>query len=82
MSEKPIAGIVTAAIVAPLAAVCCLGPALFGSILSSVFGWFSGVDPVVTIGLALAVGGGAYGILRRRSASPVSTGPAGEKTDE
>ena len=66
MSDKPIAGLVTAAAIAPLVAVCCLGPAAVVSAFAGIAGWFSGANAVTVTGLAILGAILAYGIVRRR----------------
>ena len=82
MSEKLVAGLVTAAVVAPLCAVCILGPALLASMFAGGLGWLGGFDPVVTVGLVLAAGIAVYGIARRRRARRSPMVPRGEVSDE
>ncbi len=66
MSDKLMAGLVAAAAVAPICAVCVLGPAAVGSMFVGVLGWLGGAGPVLTIGL-MAVGGAlVYRTARRR----------------
>ncbi len=83
MNEKPVAGLVTTAVVAPLVAVCCLGPAAFGSILGGVAGWLGGLNAAAVAGPALAAGLVAYGFFRwrgarlRREEGQQSSGPVG-----
>ncbi len=66
MSENLIAGLVTAAVIAPVCAVCVLGPVFLGSALAWVAGWLGGFNILVTSGLAIAAGAVLYGLLRRR----------------
>lgn len=66
MSEKLIAGIVTAAVVAPLCAVCVLGLAAIGSVLAGAFAWIGGAGPLLTLALMVAAGLLVYRTLRRR----------------
>lgn len=68
MDEKPVAGLVTAAVAVPLVALCCLGPAVLGSILGGMVGWFGGLNAVEVAAAALAAGALAYGFLRWRRA--------------
>ena len=82
MSEKLVAGLVTAAVVAPLCAVCILGPAVLASIFAGITGWLGGFDPVVTTGLVLAAGIAVYGIVRRRRAQRLPMTSRGEVRDE
>ena len=63
MSDKPIAGLVAAVAVAPLCAVCILGPAILGSAVTSVAGWLGDLN---LIAATAAVGGLAalvFGVL-------------------
>ena len=68
MNDKLLAGLFTAAVIAPLCAVCILGPALLGSMLAVAFGWIADLRPVVTTGLAIIAAILVYGIMRRRKA--------------
>ena len=68
MSDKAIAGLVTAAVVAPVALLCCLGPVVLGSIFGGIVGWIGGLNLVAAAGMALAIGLFAYGFLRWRKA--------------
>lgn len=38
MDDKPTAGLVTAIIIAPLVALCCLGPVFIGSAVGGILG--------------------------------------------
>jgi hypothetical protein len=82
MSEKLVAGLVTAVVIAPVCAVCVLGPAAIVSILAGIAGWFGGFDPVIAVGLGLAAGTAVYGIVRRRRARRFPTIPGGRVSDE
>ena len=68
MSDKPVAGLVAAVAIVPVAAVCCLGPAFLSSAVAWVSGWFGGLGPVTATGLAIVVGIMAIALLRRRKA--------------
>ncbi len=48
MSEKLLAGLVAAVVIAPLCALCVLGPLFLGSAIALVTGWFNGLNPFVT----------------------------------
>lgn len=61
MSDKPIAGLVATVAVAPLCAIRILGPAVFGSAVTSVAGWLGGLDLAVA---TTAAGGMAAFVLR------------------
>ncbi len=66
MDDKPIALLVTAAVVAPICALCILGPVVFGSAVAGVFAWLGGFDPVVALGLTVIGAILAYGYFRGR----------------
>ncbi len=75
MNDKPIAILVTAAVVAPICALCILGPAVLGSAVAGVFAWFAGFDPVAVLALAVIGAILAYGFFsRRRNHRGVSDG--------
>lgn len=78
MSEKLLAGVVAAAVIAPLCATCILGPALLASFFTGITAWFGGLDPVVTTALALVAGLAVYGFIRKRRARQSLAVPAGE----
>ncbi len=56
MSDKFMAGLVTAAAIAPICAICVLGPAAAFSVIAGAAGWLGGAGPVLTIGLMAAIG--------------------------
>ncbi len=66
MSDKPIAMLVTAVGIAPIYALCVLGPAVLGSLLAGTFAWLGGTGPVLTIGLMIVAGLLVYRTIRRR----------------
>ncbi len=66
MADKPIAMLVAAAVVAPICALCILGPVVLGSAMAGMFAWFGGFDPVAALGLAVVGAILAYGFFRRR----------------
>ncbi len=68
MSDKPVAGLVAAVAIAPVVALCCLGPAFLGSAVAWVSGWFSGLDPVTTTALAIVAAVLVIALLRRSKA--------------
>ncbi len=73
MGEKLVAGFVTAAAIAPICAVCILGPAAIGSLFAGAFGWLGGIGPLGTIALMIAAGAGVLvtrDFLRRRRPAP------------
>ena len=82
MGEKFTAWFVTAAFIAPICAVCILGPAVIVSIFAGIAGWFGGLGAVTTTGLVIVVGIVVTEIIRRRRArrSPISQ--SGEPSDE
>ena len=66
MSDKPIAMLVTAAAIAPICALCVLGPAVLGSLLAAAFAWLGDAGPVLTIGLMIVAGLLVHRTIRRR----------------
>ena len=70
MQDKLAAGLVAAIVVAPVCAVCILGPAVLASVLAGITGWIGGLDPVLVAGLAILAGIAVYGIVRRRNSRP------------
>ena len=75
MGEKFVAGIVTAAAIAPICAVCILGPAAIGSLFAGAFGWLGNFGPLGTIALMIAAAAGVLlyrHFFRRRRRAPHS----------
>ncbi len=72
MNEKLVAGMVTAAGIAPLCAVCVLGPAAIGSALAGAFAWLGGAGPSLTVAVMAATGLLVYRTVRRRH-KPIAT---------
>lgn len=68
MNEKPAAGLVAALLILPLALLCCLGPAVVGSLLAGASAWLGGLGVWATAGAAAAGAVLVYGILRWRKA--------------
>jgi membrane protein implicated in regulation of membrane protease activity len=69
MSDKPIAGLLAAIVVAPLCLVCALGPAALAAAVGSVLAWLGGVGlPLIAVVLAIA-GWLAWRAFRRPSPS-------------
>ena len=66
MGEKLVAGVVTAAVISPICAVCVLGPAAIGSLFAGAFGWLGGFGPLATIALMIAAGALVYRHFLRR----------------
>ncbi len=66
MGEKLSAGIVTTALVAPICAVCIMGPAFLASMFAGINGWFGGLSPPLTTGLAIIAAIVVYGLLSRK----------------
>jgi membrane protein implicated in regulation of membrane protease activity len=77
VSEKLLAGLVAAAVIAPACAVCVLGPVFLGSAVAWVAGWISGLDILVAAGLAIITGGVLYKLLRRRRVKAESADKVG-----
>lgn len=73
MGEKLAAGIVAAAVIPPICAVCILGPAAIGSLAAGAVGWLGGFGPLATLALMIAAGALVYRrILGRRMRSSQS----------
>lgn len=66
MSEKPVAALVAALAIAPICAVCILGPALVGSVLASIFGWLAGPGVIGLAVIVMALGAGLYLLVKRK----------------
>ncbi len=66
MSDRPIAMLVTAAAIAPICALCVLGPAVLGALPAGAFAWLGDAGPVLTIGLMIVAGLLVYRTIRRR----------------
>lgn len=66
MGEKLVAGIVTAAVISPICAVCVLGPAAIGSLFAGALGWLGGFGPLATLALMIATGALVYRHFHRR----------------
>jgi hypothetical protein len=77
MREKLITGLVAAAVIAPLCAVCVLGPALIASIFTGIAAWLGGFDAVVTTGLVFVAGIAVFAVARRRRAQRGAAKPTG-----
>jgi hypothetical protein len=67
MSDKMLAGLVTAAVVAPICVVCLGGPAVMAAIGGWASGWFSGFGGAASAGLAIAAAAVAVGFIKRRN---------------
>ncbi len=74
MSDKLLAGVVAAAAVVPICAVCILGPAFVGSMIAGAFGWLGGLSPVLATGPAIIFGILIYGIVRRQKSKALRRG--------
>lgn len=77
MEEKPVAGLVTAIIAAPLVALCCAGPIVIVSALSGAAGWLGGLNGALVMVFALVAGAAAFGFVqwRKARALPTDEGP-------
>lgn len=65
--EKFVAGLVTAVVVAPVCALCVLGPAVLASGVGFVFAWLGGFSPVLTTGIAIVMTFLVLGVVKNRS---------------
>lgn len=66
MDDKPGGALAGAALVVPLVALCCLGPAVLGSFLGGLLAWIGGLGLAEIAGAAIVVGLMAYGLVRWR----------------
>ncbi len=66
MSEKPVAALVAALAIAPICAVCILGPVFVGSALASIFRWFAGPGVIGLAVIVMALGAGLYLLVKRK----------------
>ena len=69
MSDKPLAGILTAVIAVPGVVLCCVAltsPLLVGSVFAAVTAWIGGVDPVSALLIALITASAVVGIRQWR----------------
>lgn len=78
MNEKLLAGLVAAVAIAPLCAVCILGPAVIASIFTGIAARLGGFDVAVTAGLAFVAGITVLAIVRKRKGRRTPAMPAGE----
>ena len=72
MDDKPIAMLVTAAIICPICMLSILAPAFLGSMVGVVSGWFSELSPAPTTGLAILFALLAYGMVKRIKTNRIS----------
>jgi len=56
MSEKLMAGVITAVVIAPICSLCIIGPAALGAFFGGMAGWFGGFDLLTIAGSATMVG--------------------------
>ena len=66
MNDKLAAGLLTAAVIAPICAFCVLGPAVAGSLLIGGLGWLGGLGPPATVGLMILGGILVFTVVRRK----------------
>jgi membrane protein implicated in regulation of membrane protease activity len=78
MDDKLLAGLGTAAAIAPLCALCILGPAAIAAMFTGAAGWLGGFDAALTAGLVMVAGIAVFAMVRRRNAQRVPAKPAGE----
>ena len=76
MSDKILAGLVTAAVVAPLCVVCLGGSAVLAAIGGWASGWFGGLGAAASIGLAIVASAVAVGLVKRRNRRAADAAPA------
>ena len=80
MNDKPIAMLVTAAIICPICMLSILVPAFLGSAVAGVFAWFGGFDPIAALGLAVIGAILAYGLVKRIKTNRTSKEEENERT--
>jgi uncharacterized membrane protein len=78
VNEKLLAGLVAAVAIAPLCAVCILGPAVIASIFTGIAAGFGGIDAVAAAGLALVAAIAVLAIVRKRRGRRTPAKPVGE----
>lgn len=69
MSDKPVAGFVTFAIIAPIMVLCCAAltaPLLVGSFVATITSWIGGLDSFAAILIGLFSALAIFGFLRSR----------------
>ena len=66
MRDKPVAALAAVLVVAPICAVCLLGPAIFGAVIGGLGGWLSGNGPLTVAVVAILGGLGALALRYRR----------------
>ncbi len=81
MSDKLLAGIVAAAVISPICAVCILGPAAIGSLVAGTFGWIGGFGPLATIALMIATGALIYRHYLRKQARALTSHRGSSNTE-
>ncbi|MGH1478956.1 MAG: hypothetical protein ACRBM6_09595 [Geminicoccales bacterium] len=74
MSDKPLAGILTALVAVPVMVVCCGGTATFVSAFGGLTSWFSGFSMNTALLIALITAGVFVGIrqIRIRKSEPMA----------
>jgi len=73
MSEKLMAGLVTALVIAPVCSLCILGPAALAAFFGGLVGWLDGFDLLTIVGLAAMVG--VLVMINKRYAAKLSSTP-------
>lgn len=68
MNEKSLAGFVAAALIAPLVALCCVGPVVLGSLVGGVAGWLGGLNFLEVAGATASAAVAVYAFLRWKRA--------------
>ena len=66
MSDKPLAVLVAALVVAPLCAICILGPAALGAMIAGVWGGFTGNTALLAVAVVILASALAYALKRRQ----------------
>ncbi len=79
MSDKPIAVLMTALVVAPICVTCLVGPAVLGSMIVGLWGWFSGNAPLAAVAVVVMAASLVYALKRRQRRQPDAS--AGSRED-
>jgi hypothetical protein len=79
MSDKPMAAVITALVVAPLCAACILGPVVLGSMIAGFWGWLSGSGVLVGASVAILAAVLAYALKRRGNRGRAASAGAAEQ---
>ena len=71
MEQEPKGGLLPLVILVGAGMLCCLGPVLFVSGASGLAAWLGGIDPLLAVGIAVAIC--ALIVLFRRARKSIFT---------